>query len=523
MKRNPWTHALFIAALLLLNIAIKFTLWAQSPQTFTDSLSYIAPATSLLDGRGYGSQENAYRTPTYPLFLAAILLPFNHTDLASCRQARVPACLGEAQQTPGGLANLRAIALVQIILGALTIPLIYGFAWTASHNHWIAALCALTHPIDLSTGYWEISILTEALTTFLLMLAVCLTMLAASATRYRLHTHIGLGIVLGALALCHPTFLFYAIVPAAFLWTRVIARSPSFLRINSATKQSPNASRGLLRFARNDVVPVLLIPALLVLAWSARNFVVDGFFTPSTLTGYNLTQMVGPFMEQAPAQYRDLAEIYVDTRAERTAAHGNHSGTIFGAYAEMLDARKTTWAGLSRDLTDLSVQLILHNPRGYLGVAWESFTQFWAFGLGRQNPGLPASFEWVKWFFDSRVQQGFTVLFFLSPLALVLARNWNRLDTPGALTPDIATSAMWIGFAMATVWFAALVSSAFNFGDNERYRAPVARLQYSAIILAAWYAIVSLRAKHPLPHPPPLAGEGRGGGRLLRRKERSSQ
>ncbi len=51
----------------------------------------------LLDGLGYGSQDNGYRTPTYPLFLAAIVPPLPHAELSECREARVPACLGEAQ------------------------------------------------------------------------------------------------------------------------------------------------------------------------------------------------------------------------------------------------------------------------------------------------------------------------------------------------------------------------------------------------------------------------------------------
>src|SRR3990172_9492724 len=118
MKR---THALLLAALLALTFAVKLTLWIQTPQTFPDSLGYIAPAMRLLDGLGYGSQENGFRTPTYPLFIAAIVAPFNHSDLSSCREARVPACLGEAQKEPGAEANLRAIVAVQIVLGMLTI------------------------------------------------------------------------------------------------------------------------------------------------------------------------------------------------------------------------------------------------------------------------------------------------------------------------------------------------------------------------------------------------------------------
>ncbi len=460
------THAVFIAALLLLNIAIKYSLWTQPPQTFTDSLSYLAPAISMLDGRGYGSQETDYRTPVYPLFLAAILAPFDHRELSQCREPRVPACLGDIQYAPGPLANLRAIAFVQIILGALTIPLIYAFAWTACHNNWVAALCALTYPLDLSTGYWEISLLAEGLTTFLLMLAVVLTIVAAKSAQHRTLVYAALGAVLAALALCQPIYLLYAIVSFAIL---VILRSNE-----AETMQLPLRMPQVARHL--SAVLVLAIPVFLILAWSARNYYVDGFFTPSTLTGYNLTQMVGPFMEQAPEQYRDLAEIYVDTRAERVAAHGNHSGTIFLAYREMVDARKTTWAGLSRDLADLSLHLILKNPLGYLQVVRDSFDQFWKFGLGRQNPGLPNSYDWVKWFFDSRVQQAAMILFLLSPVALLFARHPNQ-------------DATWVWFAIATVWFVAIVSSALNFGDNERYRAPVARLQYSAIILTAWYII----------------------------------
>jgi hypothetical protein len=504
MKSEWQTHAILLAALLALNIAVKYTLWIQPPQTFPDSGGYLVPAMRLLDGLGYGAQENGFRTPTYPLFIAAILLPFNHADLSSCREARVPACLGEAQQTPGGLANLQAIVVAQIVLGALTIPLVYWLGWRISRNAWIAALCAGTYPIDLSTGYWEISILTDTLTTFLLVLAVCLTLRADMAERRRWLWHVALGATLGALALCHSVFLLYAIVPAAFLWLRVIARSEAMRHSHFSLslplqRGGPGWGRGLLRFAQSDIAPVLLIPTLLILAWSARNYSTDGYFTPSTITGYNLTQMVGPFMEQAPPQYRDLAEIYLDYRAQRIAARGTHSGTIFFAYRDMLDERKTTWAALSRDLAAMSLQMIAQNPRGYLRVAWESFLQFWKFGLGRQNYLLPISFDWVKWFFDSRLHQAFMVLFFLSPIGLAFAQLTRRSET---------TNAMWIWFVIATVLYAALFSSALNFGDNERYRTHVARLQYGAIILTGWYIFGSVRESVILGEAKNLPGGG---------------
>lgn len=458
MKREHRIHVVLLAVLLLLNVAVKMTLWIQTPQTFPDSLGYVAPALRLLDGLGYGSQENGFRTPTYPLFIAAIVAPFSHDDLSSCREARIPACLGEAQKEPGAEANLRAIVAAQIVLGLLTIALVYGFAWQVARNAWVAALSALTYPIDLSTGYWEISILTDTLTTFLLMLAVVLTLLAAKATRHRLALHIALGVVLAALALAHSVYLLYAIIPVAFLWLK--GHSPPFGR----PTRPPSAL-------------VLLIPAFFIVAWSARNYIADGYFTPSTISGYNLTQMVGAFMEQAPAEYRDLAEIYLGFRVERIAARGSHSGTIFFVYRDMLAERETTWAGLSQMLTAMSLQMIREHPLGYLRVAWDSFQQFWKFGLGRQNYQLPISFDWVKWFLDTRVHQAWMALFFLTPIALAFLQLARRADT---------SATVWIWFAIATVFYAALFSSAFNFGDNERYRTHVARLQYTAVIATMW-------------------------------------
>ncbi len=477
LKPNWRTHALFIAALLALNLLVKWTLWVQTPQTFPDSLGYIAPAMRLLDGLGYGTQENGFRTPTYPLFIAAMVAPFEHSDLSGCREARVPACLGEAQQSPGAQVNLRAVAIAQIILGMAIILLTYWFAWKIAGNAWIAALCALTYPIDLSTAYWEISVLTDTLTTLLLMLAVALTLAAAQSTRHRAWWHVALGLVLGALALCHSVYTVYAVVPAAFLWWHDRRRK------TEDGKRPSSVLRPLSSFA------VLAIPLALVLAWSARNYRADGMFTPSTIAGYNMTQMVGGFMEQAPAEYRDLADIYLEYRSDRIAARGSHSGTIFFAYRDMLDARQTTWAGLSQILGTMSVRMIAQNPGGYAQTAWSAFIQFWKFGLGRQNPVLPISFDWVKWFLDSRVHQALAILFFLTPIALTMVQLKRRGETP---------TAIWIWFAIVTVLYAAVFSSAFNFGDNERYRTHVARLQYSAIILTAY---LSLRVFFPKQSP----------------------
>src|SRR5438093_12328704 len=88
-----WLHVIVVLLLLASSILLKYTIWQQPPQIFNDSPGYLVPAASLLNGHGYGIQQDGFRTPTYPLFLALVLAPFDRASFATCTDAHSAPCI----------------------------------------------------------------------------------------------------------------------------------------------------------------------------------------------------------------------------------------------------------------------------------------------------------------------------------------------------------------------------------------------------------------------------------------------
>jgi hypothetical protein len=274
--------------------------------------------------------------------------------------------------------------------------------------------------------------------------------------------------------------------------------------------------------------------------WSAYNYFANGFFTPSTLSGYLLVRMASPAIESAPPEYRDLADIYIRYRDQRLAETGSDVDTIFKAWPEMMRARGETWSALSQDLTRLGFALILADPAGYWSVVQTAWGKFWDFAFYHYDPVPAGAAQWVLWFTDLDLQRVLTVLFWVTPLGLAivfLARRQSSLSSRGAQSATkrspqredqgdcfakgarndrlrvddrgdcfaqtarndrMGESALvpfaWILFVMAVVWFAALMVALTNNGDNARYRAYVLPLQYGTIVLTVWaLALVARR------------------------------
>lgn len=455
-----WKHTLLLGALIWLSFGVKFAAWESRPQVFSDSPGYLVPALSLLNGRGYGAQENGFRTPTYPLFLALVLAPWDDAHLSECRDAHRAVCIAQAQETPDGAMDLRMVVLAQVGLGLLTTSLLYALGWRLTRNWLVAFLFGAAYALNLATAYWELSILTETLTTFLVTLAVYLTVRAAqSATR----TRVLLGITLGALALCHSLFLLFWVLPAAFLVIR---------------------SRGDgLRLALVRMTPVVLMPLFLLGAWSTFNYFVNGFFTPSTLSGYVLIQMVGPVVQNAPEGYDGITQPYVGFRDAMIAETGSHSGAIFRAWPTMMDWTGLTWSEISSKLTALSIYLIVHYPQTYAQVAYTGGKRFWDFAMYHYDPIPAGTPEWAIQITELFRQGILNLLFGLSLPALGIIYGIRRFDRSRRLA---AIPFAEILFVAATVCFAALVTALTNFQDNARLHAYVLPLQVGTVAAVLW-------------------------------------
>ncbi len=460
INRNIFYLSLAFGILVALSAIVKGPVWQLRPQVFSDSPGYLVPAVSLLDGRGYGSQENGFRSPTYPLFLALVLAPFDHTHLSECRDAHRAVCIDRAARTADGDFALRVIVLSQIFLGLLTTAVLFALGWNLTRNVLVAFLFGAGYALNLSTAFWEISLLTETLTTLLVTLVVYLTSRGDRLTGFE---RVALGVALGVLAWCHLLFLTFWIVPVVFLVV--------------------SDRGGGLRLAVRRVAPVLLLPLSFLLAWSVYNYIVNGVFSPSTLTGYVMSQMVAPVVENAPAGYDGITEIYVGYRDALIAETGSYSGAIFRAWPDMMNETGLTFAQLSQKLTTLSLYLMVAYPGSYLAVAQKGWEKFWDFSVYHYEPFPVGTATWALWLVDRAWQKVLTILFAVAPLVLgiifVTRRQVSRLS---AIHNPFAS----VLLMMATVWFAAAIVTLTTFGDDTRYRSYVLPLQYGSIILVIW-------------------------------------
>lgn len=448
--------------LVLLGAAVKLPIWQLRPQVFSDSPGYLVPALNLLAGRGYGVQENGFRSPTYPLFLAAVLAPLVRTHLSECRDAHRPVCIDQAARAQDGAFALKAVTVTQAFMGLLTTAVLFAIGWTLTRNPVVAFLFGAGYALNLATAYWEISILTETLTTFLLALSVYLTCMSE-----RLHGlgRTVLGIVLGALALCHMLFLVYWIIPASFVLLK-----------------EKNAGHGLGP-ATKRAAPIIAVPVLLLIGWSTFNYQVNGVFSPSIISGYITSQMVAPVLENAPQGYDDITELYVGYRNAVTAETGSYSGAIFRAWPAMLNASGMTFAELSQKLTTLSLYLVVAYPSSYLSVAGQAWQKFWDVSLYHYEPVPTGGPSWMLWFLDDNLQRFLTISFWITPavmaLVILVRRGKSRLSNF-----DFPVAPMLL--MMTTVWFAAIIVTLTSFGDNSRYRSHVLPFQFGTIILIVW-------------------------------------
>jgi hypothetical protein len=460
LHRAPFYLYIAFGILVALSVAVKAPVWELQPQVFSDSAGYLVPAVSMLDGHGYGAQENGFRGPTYPLFLGLVLAPFDRTELSKCRDAHRPTCLDSAAKTGNGEFEFQAIVVVQILFGFLTAALLFALGWRLTRNVLVAICFGAGYALNLATAFWEISILTETLTTFLLTFAVYLTLRADRGSR---GTFVILGFALAVLALCHQLFLAYWVLPVLFLFARKWRH------------------KGLRR-ALSTTAPVFLVPLAFVGAWCTFNYAVNGVFTPSTLSGYVLIQMVAPVVQNAPRGYDGIVQPYVGFRDAMIAQTGSHSGAIFRAWPTMIDWTGLTWSEISRKLTALTFYLMIHYPQTYFQLVKEGWARFWDFQIYHYDPIPSAVPTWAVQFTEAAEQGFLNLLLAISAAVFGIIFIARRESDSAARSVPFGA----VVFLIMTILFAAVVTALTNFQDNARLRTYVLPMQYAVIVLSVW-------------------------------------
>ncbi len=255
----------------------------------------------------------------------------------------------------------RTIWIAQSLLGIATSLLIYSMAFRRTRHAQFSLLVGFAGNLVPEVLAYESSIMSETLATFLLVLAVWLFSRFGRDENSPLIYPLGLGILVGLMALNRP--LMISLLPVFFLFL-IRAWPPANWLCSKTLKKT-------IAFA---------IPALaLILGWCGLVYRNSGSFSPTTLSGHNLMDQVDPWVELAPAQFAILRDIWIEHRERNRNSPIKNVNPVFDESVPEV-AAKTGWSAsrASHEFQSMAVYLIVHHPGLYLRRAEQGWIQFWA-------------------------------------------------------------------------------------------------------------------------------------------------
>jgi hypothetical protein len=421
-----------LGLVLAVSLLVRLGLWAVYPLTpNNDSPTYVQLGKNILT-KGF-TTYNATRSPGYPAFLALT-----------------------GEQT----------YLVQLLLGLLTTLLFFYLGDRLSGRAWFGALAALLHTLNLGQLFFEATLLTETLTTFLVALALA-GALAISAEkpsflRFTLYAFLA-GLAAALSGLTRPLFAFLPFFLFAFY----------FLLFTIPLRQ---------RFVFSLAT---LLPALLLFGWWL-NFVNTNYKILSfdTIGGFRWLNHTGEYFEYVPNEDAVIRDTYLKYRAAKLAETGTQTNAAWDAMDELQKNSKLGFYALSRELTRISLDLIWTHPWLYLKNVLSGWWMFWWAAVYWSPEGLtvPALVPVLRAliFAERMLLIAANLTFLAVSTALVV---WKKARRALGLNPFPC-------LVLASIWAASIAQTLLDHGDNPRYLVP---LQTLVLVLVAWWGY---RASH---------------------------
>ena len=409
-------------------VLVRLGLWSVYPLTLNnDSPTYVQLAKNILT-KGF-STYNATRTPGYPAFLAL---------------------------TGDGAY------FAQLLLGLLTTLLFFYLGLKLSGRAWFGALAALLHTLNLGQLFFEATLLTETLTTFLVTAAFAgaITLKTENPFFLRLLLFAFLAGLAAALAgMVRPLFAFLPFLLSSFY----------FLLSNF-----PLQKRILFSF-------VAVLPAVIIFGWWL-NFVDTNYKIVSfdTIGGFRWLNHTGEYFELVPDEYAVIRDTYLKYRDAKIAETGTQTNAVWDAMDELQKNSKMGFYALSRELTSISMDLIREHPDLYLKNVISGWWMFWWAAVywsadALTTPALMPIFRLLIF-----VERGLMILANLAFLAVSLTVIfWKKIRTALEMSPFL-----WL--ALASIWAASVAQTLLDHGDNPRYLVP---LQTLVIVIMAWWSL----------------------------------
>ena len=432
LKTKTWLA--IVVAVSVIERALLFLFYR--PVSYNDTTGYRRAADALLTG---WANLDGTRTPGYPVFMALI---------------------GPDER----------VYIAQLVLGFVATLLFFYLGWRISRKGWLGALAALAHTLNLGQLFFEANLLSESLTTFLIVASLAwIAWLLFSDTRRPLWQvaagGLAGGLMAGLVTLTRPLFIFLPFWVALFLLAFWQGAAPKM-------RWSAALAAGLSGL-------------LIVGAWV--NFIHQRFdiWSLSVMNGYNLVQHTGIFFEYVPDEYAAIRDTYIQFRDERIAETGVPGNAIWDAIPALEKVSGLGFIPLSNLLAKISIQLIFKHPDLYLRNVWIGWLWFWKVPVYWSSASVPnPALRRIISALISIERGGmfaFNIVFVLGSLILV----WKKMRQILKMNP-------FVWFSVGVVWFTSIIQTLLDHGDNPRFSVPIQTL---VVFVVLWWGVSLLDRK----------------------------
>jgi len=338
--------------------------------------------------------------------------------------------------------------------------MLFAMIYRRTQSAAFALVAGVAYGVDMSQLGLERQILTETLCAFLLTLSVLMFQWMVLKEKFGWREHASLGALVAIAGLTRP--IYACLAPLYFV----------FLAITGPHAPADRADR-------NRRLTSFAIPAgALLLGWCLFNWLSLGYFGLTTLTGFDLSNHSGAFIEFAPDKYAGIRDPYLRFRPKQIAHQGTHSMTIFGVDDEICKETGYSRVQLSRALTRMSLELFAAHPALYAAGVVRAWVAFW----------MP-SLYWGSRSKGERWERPFEDLWAIELWALPIA-NLGFLLYAGYLMLRFLLRKPVMGFDLcmiAMVLTVSVLQALLEFGENSRYSAPTSPLVFYIVTVAIWH------------------------------------
>lgn len=437
------------------------------PISYSDTPSYRRLAETVL--KGFVAYDGT-RTPGYPVFMALV-------------------------------GNDHRVWLAQLLLGLLTTLLLFYIAWKLTGKPWFGGMIALAHTLNLGQLFFESNLLTETLTTFLMVLSMAIVLLwIVDPTKRTAWLALLLGLTTSLTLLVRPLFIYLPFYLLAFLYLEPRLTALPGAQTDSVTTDTP--AKPIRHKLTAWLGLVYLVPVILLLGgW--LSFIHKNFkeWSLTTMTGYHLVQHTGSFFEYVPDQYASLRDTYIKYRDAQIAEYGTQTNAIWDAIPEMSKVSGYSFYALSRVLTRISIDLILKHPILYLKNAVSGWWMFWRAPVywsvdALHFPGLAGAVRLVVQL-QRLAMVVLNLLFILASLAFAiieLISGLRRKPSPLGIRTTNPVLYAYLWMLLGNIWIASILQTLLDHGDNPRFLVP---LQSLVILWVAVFILQLLSSRTP--------------------------